>query len=107
VIPKSDLCAVRLVDPSETRFAWAYFEGALTAPPPLASAGLNISSAAARIATLPVIVARHFMAASVWFEQLDQNRLRTFPIDDSVRRLAVPEGKDDPDFGEAQESITR
>jgi hypothetical protein len=36
-----------------------------------------------------------------------RSRIWAFPIDDSVRRLAVPANKDDLNFREAQESIIR
>jgi hypothetical protein len=76
VIGKADRGVCRVVSTwlvADTRFAWAYFDGALIDPPP-ASALPDTSIAAAKITSVPVMVAL-YIAASIRFETTKRNRL--------------------------------
>ena len=86
-----------------TWLVWLYFEAALVAPPP-AAAGPDTSTAAARIASAPVVVFN--IAISIRSETTQTEQPLAFPVRRPIRRLVVPANQDDPAWAKAQETIS-
>jgi hypothetical protein len=102
-MPKSrDAC--RVVCTAATWLVWLYFEAALVAPPP-AAAGPDTSTAAARMASVPVMVAFN-IAISIRFETTQTEQTSAFPVRRAIGRRVVPANQDDPAGSKAQETIS-
>ena len=86
-----------------------YFEGALADAP--ASARPDTSSAAQELRVFRWQQDIYTLQPPFGSRKLKRKQAfilySTFPIDDSVRRLVVPAGENDPAFPEAQESIIK
>jgi hypothetical protein len=86
ILKSRDACP--LVCATATWLVWLYFEAALVAPPP-AAAGPDTSTAAARTASVPLMVVFN-IAISIRSETTQTEQPLAFSCSTTVSRLVVP-----------------